>query len=1019
MSKFFATGDSSDESDEIVSDEEELVVDDRLTTNRFIYSSSESEDEGKRVVRSERDKRHEDLNAVVKQMRNHSKIQDWVSIVKDFDALQKSVEKSRSVLIDRTRAVPTGTNATTSPFYNIILPTFVLDAIYQIDEQAKEAFSNKEAKKKMSGPNAKALNTMKSKIKKFTAMFGGQYEKFAEDPKVRAAARDEAEGGDRDEETKETSKKPIKAAMLGKKRAPDSDEESDSDSDESSDDDAPRKRFTKKSSKKHDSDDSDESDDDDEDSDEESDDDDSVDLSSGGNQAMFTREFWVKKHVSESESESDDDDAQEARDERRRKAKEAKREKAEQASVERALKAGVDSTSKSAQQEMNPEQVIKKLKELIAMRGKRGTDKVQMIADLKLLAAKATEPAALLKVRTTLASALFDVTLNRSTHMPAALWQECHDEVLAVIELLRANPMVRLSEDEKVEERFHDEDGEDEAELPTVDQQQIAKNAEEKQRAEDSEDLHTVEGGKVQYVLGNLFSYIQLLFIEYRKAMQAIDWHSDEYITRLRDETTLEQLIAKAQDYYKNIGKTGLESSVTAIRLEIVYYRYRPECDILRLIAQQNKPAQVEEEKQKEDADKSTAKPSFQPIATEAHVADGGIVGQLATFLYKHGSDQSRVRALLMHVYYLALHNNYQNARDMLLMSHINETVQVADIKTQVLFNRAIGQLGLCAFRVGEFRAALDLLSDLVQSNRLRELIAQGSSYRWNQADQAQVDLEKKRQLPVHMHMQQDTIEAVHLIAAMIEEVPNLAQHGQQNRRRVLSKAFRRILEAHQRQAFTGPPEHTRDFIMAATKAMRAGDWERCMHWLTQLRMWSTFDVDVAAYSQAKLTQKIKEETLKTYLLSFSQHFASVSLDALAGLFSLDEAAIQRVSAKLMATGQLSAQWDSVDSVIVIADAGVSHSSRLQRAALAFADKNTAFMEQNERMFDSRSGFMNAFGRGKGEGASKQEPVEQQTQRDGGRNAGRGRGGRGGRGGFRGGDRSGRGRPTQRTYERR
>lgn len=140
MSKFFATGDSSDESDEIVSDEEELVVDDRLTTNRFIYSSSESEDEGKRVVRSERDKRHEDLNAVVKQMRNHSKIQDWVSIVKDFDALQKSVEKSRSVLIDRTRAVPTGTNATTSPFYNIILPTFVLDAIYQIDEQAKEAF---------------------------------------------------------------------------------------------------------------------------------------------------------------------------------------------------------------------------------------------------------------------------------------------------------------------------------------------------------------------------------------------------------------------------------------------------------------------------------------------------------------------------------------------------------------------------------------------------------------------------------------------------------------------------------------------------------------------------------------------------------------------------------------------------------------------------------------------------------------------------------------------------------------
>ena len=73
------------------------------------------------------------------------------------------------------------------------------------------------------------------------------------------------------------------------------------------------------------------------------------------------------------------------------------------------------------------------------------------------------------------------------------------------------------------------------------------------------------------------------------------------------------------------------------------------------------------------------------------------MVGQLATFLYKHGSDQSRVRALLMHVYHLALHNQYLTARDMLLMSHIPETVQHADIKTQVLFNRVPSRSWACA----------------------------------------------------------------------------------------------------------------------------------------------------------------------------------------------------------------------------------------------------------------------------------------------------------------------------------
>jgi translation initiation factor 3 subunit C len=51
----------------------------------------------------------------------------------------------------------------------------------------------------------------------------------------------------------------------------------------------------------------------------------------------------------------------------------------------------------------------------------------------------------------------------------------------------------------------------------------------------------------------------------------------------------------------------------------------------------------------------------------------------------------------------------------------------------------------------------------------------------------------------------------------MFVEVPIMVVHGSTNKRRVISKSFRRLFDHHQRQAFNGPPENTRDIIMAST----------------------------------------------------------------------------------------------------------------------------------------------------------------------------------------------------------
>lgn len=74
-------------------------------------------------------------------------------------------------------------------------------------------------------------------------------------------------------------------------------------------------------------------------------------------------------------------------------------------------------------------------------------------------------------------------------------------------------------------------------------------------------------------------------------------------------------------------------------------------------------------------------------------------------------------------------------------------------------------QLGLCAFRIGETRQALYCLGDLFQSNKIKELLAQGvSQARFYERDEKQERLEKQRQYPYHMHINLDMLESVHLV---------------------------------------------------------------------------------------------------------------------------------------------------------------------------------------------------------------------------------------------------------------
>ena len=66
-------------------------------------------------------------------------------------------------------------------------------------------------------------------------------------------------------------------------------------------------------------------------------------------------------------------------------------------------------------------------------------------------------------------------------------------------------------------------------------------------------------------------------------------------------------------------------------------------------------------------------------------------MAEMCKFIYaKDATDRLRTRAILCHIYHHAIHDNWYEARDLMLMSHLQDTVSHSDPLTQILYNRTM-----------------------------------------------------------------------------------------------------------------------------------------------------------------------------------------------------------------------------------------------------------------------------------------------------------------------------------------
>merc|ERR1719383_141905 len=500
--------------------------------------------------------------------------------------------------------------------------------------------------------------------------------------------------------------------------------------------------------------------------------------------------------------------------------------------------------------EITHDLVVKKLMEIVAARGKKKTNRKEQIELLNELYTISNDnnlgPGMSVKIKFAIIAALFDYNPKLSDAMKSDSWEKCIDGVDNLLDLMAEHDSIITTGNLIMDEN------------EVLDQEPYK-------------------------VRGCFLTAVERLDEEFIKVLKACDAHSNEYVDRLKDEPKVVNILNKAEAL---ILKSGSPSEICRIylkRIEHIYFKFDPQV--------------IDQKAGKLEGSAETS----------LHLMD-----KLCKYIYsKDSTDRLRTRAILCHIYHNAIHDNWYEARDLMLMSHLQDSVHHSDPATQILYNRTMVQLGLCGFRHAAIKDAHNALLDIQLGGRSKELLAQGllpqRQHERILRSNEQEKIEKARQMPFHMHINLELLECVYLVSAMLIEIPYLSAHEYDARRRMISKSYYQQLRSSERQALVGPPESMREHVVAASKAMRNGDWKKARDFIINDKMnakvWDLFyDADSV---RSMLSRKIQEESMRTYLFTYSNVYDSISIPMLADMFELEVNAVHALVSKMIINEEL------------------------------------------------------------------------------------------------------------------
>lgn len=348
--------------------------------------------------------------------------------------------------------------------------------------------------------------------------------------------------------------------------------------------------------------------------------------------------------------------------------------------------------------EINHVVMAKKLIEVMAMRGKKRVDRIDQIDMLHELLAISRQnnfgPALEVKILLGLQSALADYASGNS--MKSEIWKKYLQNMETIVEILDKNPDLIIQESIQ----------------------------------EDQESFQNPP----YLVQGCVLTMLEKMDEEFIRLLQNCDPHSPDYVEKLCDETRLVAIISKVRSYIEHNGRGSPSDRcrIYMLTIDFIYYKFDQ-----KIIGSENDTAATSKmiRKHPKLILSATESSKQQSPEIESELNSQQLIDRLCKYIYVN-DETGRIckMAALSQVYHYALHDRWYEARDLMIMTGLPNSIlnHKSDIQLQILYNRSLVQLGLCAFRHGFIFDAHSSLLDILYKGRVRELLGQGSSSKYN-----------------------------------------------------------------------------------------------------------------------------------------------------------------------------------------------------------------------------------------------------------------------------------------------
>ena len=333
--------------------------------------------------------------------------------------------------------------------------------------------------------------------------------------------------------------------------------------------------------------------------------------------------------------------------------------------------------------------IQKKSLEIVSSRGRKGSDPKVLLGQLEALS-KLSErfgPRTEIPVLFHVITAQFDMQRNIDDFMETPMWRSCAGYIERVGEILSkgysigattgedeelANDMMmstmmggKAGKGKKMKASMSGLEGAMSAMAtevslvnPTTGEVETDDQRMERLRIE-REAKMSPEELKIIRVPGSLSLFLSRLDEEYNKSLQRISPQSIDFVMRLRDEVKLVELLTVFQRYYERMESPSDAAMLAELRVEHLYYRHDS------IIMQVKEATEAKSSGETAAATEGTK----EPVDMASKIAD------LCTYVYQNGSDRQKTRAMLCHIYHHANHDRFLEARDLLLMSHLQDTI--------------------------------------------------------------------------------------------------------------------------------------------------------------------------------------------------------------------------------------------------------------------------------------------------------------------------------------------------------